>query len=74
MTDVIMPKMNGRELVERMLSDRPGLKVLFMSGYTDTAIVRHGVLDQGVQLLQKPFSSVDLARRVRQTLTAGATA
>lgn len=67
-TDVVMPEMNGRELAERLRSMHPGLKCLFMSGYTANAIAHHGVLDQGVQFLQKPFSTDDLARKVREAL------
>ncbi len=68
LSDVVMPRMNGRELVERLLVRRPGLRVLFMSGYTEDAIARHGVLETGTAFVQKPFTAGDLARKVRETL------
>ena len=68
-TDVIMPGgMNGRQLATESLKRRPGLKVLYTSGYTDTAIVHHGRLDAGVLLLPKPYLSSDLARMIRTAL------
>lgn len=67
-TDVVMPGMNGRELADRLRQMHPGLKYLFMSGYTADAIAHHGVLDQGVLFIQKPFSASDLARKVQQAL------
>jgi len=68
MTDVVMPGMNGRILAERMTSSRPGIKVLYMSGYTDDAIVNHGVLNSGIALLQKPFTKESLSSKVREVL------
>jgi PAS domain S-box-containing protein len=68
MTDVIMPEMNGRELSERLRSRYPGLACLFMSGYTADAIAHHGVLDEEVHFIQKPFSIPGLAAKVRETL------
>ncbi len=68
MTDVIMPEMNGRELARNLLSLYPGMKRLFMSGYTANVIAHHGVLDAGVHFLQKPFSTADLAGKLREVL------
>jgi CheY-like chemotaxis protein len=68
LTDVVMPEMSGRELVDKFAKLRPNTKVLFMSGYTDDAIVRHGVLRPGTAYLQKPFSPDTLARKVRSVL------
>lgn len=67
-TDVIMPEMNGRELADRLLKIRPGMKHLFMSGYTADTIVNQGVLAKGVNFLQKPFSMKDLAFKIRAVL------
>ncbi|MEN6625166.1 MAG: PAS domain S-box protein [Candidatus Sumerlaeia bacterium] len=67
-TDIVMPEMGGRELVENLRGIRPGLKALYISGYTDDAILRHGVLSDNAAYLQKPFPPVALARRVRQIL------
>ncbi len=67
-TDIIMPEMNGRELADLIRSDHPGVICLFMSGYTDDIIARHGVLEKGVHFIQKPFSSRQLASAVRRGL------
>jgi CheY-like chemotaxis protein len=67
-TDVVMPKMGGRELAERLRDFSPDLKVLFVSGYTDSAIVHDGVLDAGTHFLQKPFTIGQLAGKVREVL------
>jgi|GEM_PF-1926344 len=67
-TDVVMPDMNGRELYGHLAPDRPEMKVLFMSGYTGNIIARHGVLEPGIEFIQKPFSVNALARKVRQVL------
>jgi PAS domain S-box-containing protein len=67
-TDVIMPGLGGRELVERLLALHPEASVLFMSGYTDDAVVHHGILERGTAFLQKPFSAAVLARKVREVL------
>jgi CheY-like chemotaxis protein len=68
LTDVVMPGMNGRELSRRARELRPGLKVLFMSGYSRNAVVHHGRVDRDVQLIQKPVSLQDLAARIRDML------
>jgi len=68
LTDVVMPEMSGKELVERLRVMCPALKVLYMSGYTDEALGHHGALESGVMLLQKPFTSAQLAQRVRLAL------
>nr|WP_319395808.1 PAS domain S-box protein [uncultured Desulfobacter sp.] len=68
MTDVIMPEMNGRDLAENICNHTPNLKCLFMSGYTANVIAHHGVLDQGVNFIQKPFSKDDLAAKLREVL------
>jgi PAS domain S-box-containing protein len=70
-SDVVMPNMSGRRLAERMEIVRPELKVLYLSGYTDDAIVHHGITDDDAPFLQKPFSPLTLARKVRQLLDAG---
>ena len=67
-TDVVMPEMNGRDLAERITGLKPGLKCLFMSGYTSNVIAHRGVLDRGVHFIQKPFSLKDLAVKVREAL------
>jgi nitrogen-specific signal transduction histidine kinase len=67
-TDVVMPNMNGRQVAERLKTIRPEMKVLFLSGYTDDAIVRHGVLDANMHFLQKPFTAEGLAQKVRTVL------
>jgi two-component system cell cycle sensor histidine kinase/response regulator CckA len=68
LTDVVMPKLSGRELVERLLVDRPRMQVLYMSGYTTDVVLRQGVIEGSVALLRKPFTADELARRLRQLL------
>lgn len=68
-TDVVMPEMNGRDLAEKLLSDYPKMRVLFMSGYTANVIAHRGVLDAGVHFIQKPFSNRDLAVKVREVIS-----
>jgi CheY-like chemotaxis protein len=67
-TDVIMPGLNGRQLAYEILKIRPGLKVLFTSGYTENAIIHHGRLDEGVLLLAKPYRKSDMAIMIRKAL------
>ncbi|MGV3710032.1 MAG: ATP-binding protein [Gemmatimonas sp.] len=73
LTDVVMPSMNGRELAEHMSTAFPSIKVLFMSGYTNDAVLQRGILGPGVTLLQKPFTPAILARAVRDVLDEVAT-
>ena len=68
LTDVVMPRMSGRELAQALAGSHPETRVLYMSGYTGEAIVRHGVVEPGVAFLQKPFAPGTLARRIRQIL------
>ena len=68
LTDVVMPDMNGKELYTRLVQYFPGLKVIYMSGYTDNVIVRHGVLENGVKFIQKPFSTHSLISKVREVM------
>ena len=71
MTDVVMPEMNGRELAKQVLTLFPGIKRLFMSGYTSDVIAHRGVLDNGVHFVQKPFTMESLTRKVREALDHG---
>jgi CheY-like chemotaxis protein len=68
LTDVVMPEMSGPELAEKLVHERPGIKVIFTSGYTDDAIARQGILDSKVAFLQKPYRPKDLARKIREVL------
>jgi CheY-like chemotaxis protein len=69
-TDVVLPGINGRALAEQLVSRRPGTKVLYISGYTDDAVVRNGVLQSDIAFLKKPFSRHDLVLKVREILDA----
>jgi DNA-binding response OmpR family regulator len=68
LTDVVMPEMSGKELAERIEELRPDLPTLFMSGYTGEIVARHGILQEGEALIQKPFDAKELLARVRETL------
>jgi len=68
LTDVVMPKMSGPLVAEKVTSLRPGIKILYMSGYTDDAVVHHGVLSQDMPFIQKPFSPVALRKKIREVL------
>jgi FixJ family two-component response regulator len=70
-TDVVMPGMNGRVLAEHLLPRQQGMKVLYMSGYTDSFIAGHGVLDPATHLLHKPFTEEVFLRKVREVLDSG---
>ena len=68
LTDVIMPEMSGRVVAEKVAAFHPGVKILYMSGYTDDVVAHHGILEEGVHFLQKPFTSHSLASKVREVL------
>ena len=70
LTDVVMPEMSGREVVRRLLQERPAVRVLYMSGYSDEAVAQHGVLDAGTSFIAKPFTPATLATKIREVLEA----
>jgi CheY-like chemotaxis protein len=69
LTDVVLPKLGGREVAEALLEARPGLKVVYMSGYTDDAIVHHGVLAPGTAFIEKPLTPLVLLEKLRTFLS-----
>jgi CheY-like chemotaxis protein len=73
-TDVVMPQMSGKELYNELVKRIPNVQVLFISGYTDDALAHHGVLDDGLSFLEKPFSPARLAQKVRSMLDANSAA
>ena len=68
LSDVIMPQTSGRDIADRITEIRPGIRVLWMSGYTDETIAHHGILDPGVHFLQKPFTPASLGEKIREVL------
>jgi CheY-like chemotaxis protein len=68
LTDVVLPGINGRELADKLKKQQPGIKVVFMTGYSRNAIVHNGRLDPGVELIQKPVTSRELAMKIREVL------
>jgi len=70
-TDVVMPETGGRALASQLVAQRPGLKVLYMSGYTSDVLGRQGVLEEGLDLIEKPFTTGVLARKLREVLDRG---
>lgn len=71
LTDVIMPKMNGQEVADELKKSRPDIQIIFMSRYTDDVIAHHGVLEGGVNFIQKPISLCTLAKKLREVLKKG---
>ena len=70
LTDVVMPEVNGRVLAERLSERSPSLRILFMSGYSDEAVYRHGEISPNASFIEKPFTDRTLARKVREVLDA----
>jgi FixJ family two-component response regulator len=70
-TDVVMPCMDGAKLAEQLSSERPEMKVLFVSGYAENTVLQHGAIDIAGQFLQKPFTLKSLARKIREALGSG---
>ena len=70
LTDVVMPGASGPDLTEQLVEERPTLRVIYMSGYTEDAIVQHGVLEPGIAFLNKPFTSETLGAKIREVLEA----
>lgn len=68
LTDVVMPKLSARELAARVRTAHPEARLLYMSGYSDDAIIQRGVIAEGTAFIQKPFSAAELARKVREVL------
>jgi CheY-like chemotaxis protein len=68
LTDVVMPELNGKELYDRLRATVPRLKVLYMSGYTDNVVSHYGILEEGVNFIQKPFTNIGLATKLRDVL------
>lgn len=70
-TDVAMPDMTGQQLADRLRNDRPGLRILFISGFTGDALIGQGIVEPGTAFLQKPFSPADLTTKLREVLDGG---